>query len=102
MALRCDLKRGVSYQQHCAAQRGLLLCDAHVAVDAVAVNLGHRDLATLRAVWSDNLSEARYIGNYTDLRKTSDVDSYIGIFHTIDASVTILTPERLDAVTEPT
>ncbi|KAI8421410.1 hypothetical protein MSG28_009485 [Choristoneura fumiferana] len=74
VALRCDLKRGVSYQQQqqCASQRGLLLCDAHVAVDTVLVSLGHRDLATLRAVWTDNLSEARYIGNYTNLSTSID------------------------------
>ncbi|XP_063534918.1 intermembrane lipid transfer protein VPS13A-like [Cydia strobilella] len=61
VSLRCDLKRAVSYQQQSASHRDLLLCDAHVTMDTVVMNLGHKDLATLRAVWTDNLSEVRYI-----------------------------------------
>ncbi|CAH2046773.1 unnamed protein product, partial [Iphiclides podalirius] len=63
VAIRCDLKRAVSYQQVASAYRDLLLCEADIVVDTVMVNLGQNDLATVLAVWSGNLSEAHYIGN---------------------------------------
>ncbi|XP_049872672.1 intermembrane lipid transfer protein VPS13A-like isoform X2 [Pectinophora gossypiella] len=65
VSLRCDINRAVSYQQalSMSSHRELLLCSADVSMDAVVVNLGQKDLATVLAVWSDNLSEAHYIGN---------------------------------------
>ncbi|KAH9636273.1 hypothetical protein HF086_009469 [Spodoptera exigua] len=64
VSLRCDLKRAVSYQQlvRLAALRELLALEGGVALDAVTLNVGQKDLATMLAVWNDNLSEGNYIG----------------------------------------
>lgn len=64
VSVRCDLKRAVSYQQLVTinSYRDLLACDADVAVDTVLLNVGQKDLATMLAVWTDNLSEGHYIG----------------------------------------
>lgn len=64
ISVRCDLKRAVGYTQvaSSSAYRDLLLCEADVVMDVVTVNLGQKDLATVLAVWSDNISEGNYIG----------------------------------------
>ncbi|XP_072932453.1 intermembrane lipid transfer protein VPS13A-like [Epargyreus clarus] len=64
MSIRCDMKRAVCYQQVASttAYRDLLLCDADIVMDTVMINLGQKDLATVLAVYSDNLSEGNYIG----------------------------------------
>lgn len=61
--MNCDLKRVVSYAQvaSSSAYRDLLLCEADIVMDTVSLNLGQKDLATVLAVWSDNLSEGHYI-----------------------------------------
>ncbi|VVC88042.1 unnamed protein product, partial [Leptidea sinapis] len=63
VSVRCDLKRTVGYAQVAtlAACRDLLLCEADIVMDTVKVHLGQKDLATLFAVWTDNLSEGNYI-----------------------------------------
>ncbi|KAG6453907.1 hypothetical protein O3G_MSEX008410 [Manduca sexta] len=65
MCIRCDLKRAVCYQQMVtiAAYRDLLALSADVSVDTIFLNIGQKDLATVLAVWSDNLSEGHYIGS---------------------------------------
>lgn len=64
ISVRCDLKRAVGYTQVASSSvyRDLLLCEADVVMDVVTINLGQKDLATVLAVWSDNLSEGHYIG----------------------------------------
>lgn len=64
ISVRCDLKRAVGYTQvaSSSAYRDLLLCEADVVMDVVTINLGQKDLATVLAVWSDNISEGNYIG----------------------------------------
>ena len=64
VSVRCDMKRAVSYQQlvNINLYRELLACEADVAVDTVLLNVGQKDLATMLAVWTDNLSEGHYIG----------------------------------------
>ncbi|XP_041980096.1 vacuolar protein sorting-associated protein 13A-like isoform X3 [Aricia agestis] len=63
ISVKCDLKRTLSYSQVSTtpAYRDLLLCEADVVMDTVVLNLGQKDLATVLAVWSDNLSEGNYI-----------------------------------------
>nr|XP_026488707.1 vacuolar protein sorting-associated protein 13A-like isoform X1 [Vanessa tameamea] len=65
ISVRCDLKRAVGYTlvANSSAYRDLLLCEADVVMDVVTINLGQKDLATVLAVWSDNLSEGHYIGS---------------------------------------
>ncbi|XP_028168075.1 vacuolar protein sorting-associated protein 13C-like [Ostrinia furnacalis] len=58
---RCDMKRLVAGGAGAAREHPAL--EADVIVDSVLLNVGQRDLATLLAVWADNLSEAHYIGN---------------------------------------
>lgn len=60
------MKRAVSYQQLVSINlyRELLACEADVAVDTVLLNVGQKDLATILAVWTDNLSEGHYIGTF--------------------------------------
>lgn len=72
VSVRCDLKRAVSYQQlvRLASLRDLLALDGAVAVDAVTLNVGQKDLATMLAVWNDNLSEGNYIGTTLFLLST--------------------------------
>ncbi|KAJ2950876.1 hypothetical protein O0L34_g5236 [Tuta absoluta] len=64
VSLRVDLKRAVCYQQvsSMSSHRDVLLIEADAIMDKVVVNLGQKDLATVLAVWSDNLSEGHYIG----------------------------------------
>ncbi|XP_047508917.1 vacuolar protein sorting-associated protein 13A-like isoform X2 [Pieris napi] len=64
ISVRCDLKRTIGYVQvsNVAAYRDLLLCEADITMDTVNINIGQKDLATLFAVWTDNLSEGNYIG----------------------------------------
>ncbi|CAK1541918.1 unnamed protein product [Leptosia nina] len=64
ISVRCDLKRTIGYAQvsNVPAYRDLLLCEADIIMDTVNINVGQKDLATLFAVWSDNLSEGNYIG----------------------------------------
>lgn len=62
VSVRCDVKRAVGWRQAAGAPRELLRCAADVVMDSAAVNLGQNDLATVLAVWSNNLSEAHYIG----------------------------------------
>ncbi|XP_045499068.1 vacuolar protein sorting-associated protein 13A-like [Colias croceus] len=64
ISVRCDLKRTIGYAQVAtiAAYRDLLLCEADIVMDTVNINIGQKDLATLFAVWTDNLSEGNYIG----------------------------------------
>lgn len=61
ICIRCDVKRAVCYQQF-TAHRDLLACSADVSMDELLVNVGQKDLATVLAVWSDNFSEERFIG----------------------------------------
>ncbi|CAG9562322.1 unnamed protein product [Danaus chrysippus] len=61
ISVRCDLKHTVSYVHINSAHRDLLLCEADVVMDTVTINLGQKDLATVLAVWTDNLSEGHYI-----------------------------------------
>lgn len=58
------MKRAVCYQQlvTISAYRELLACEADFAMDTVLLNVGQKDLATMMAVWTDNLSEGHYIG----------------------------------------
>ncbi|CAH0720243.1 unnamed protein product, partial [Brenthis ino] len=65
ISVRCDLKRVISYAQVAttSAYRDLLLCEADVVMDVITINLGQKDLATVLAVWSDNIGEGHYIGN---------------------------------------
>ncbi|CAH0753058.1 unnamed protein product [Diatraea saccharalis] len=65
ISARCDLKRAVGYTQlaGCTSNRELLALEADVLLDSVLLNIGQKDLATILAVWSDNLSEANYIGS---------------------------------------
>lgn len=67
--MNCDLKRVVSYAQvaNSSAYRDLLLCEADIVMDTVSLNLGQKDLATVLAVWSDNLSEGHYISKLLDV-----------------------------------
>ncbi|CAB3254271.1 unnamed protein product [Arctia plantaginis] len=64
VSIHCDMKRVVGYQQlvTISAYRELLACEANVVVDTVLLNVGQKDLATMMAVWTDNLSEGHYIG----------------------------------------
>ncbi|KOB66510.1 putative vacuolar protein sorting-associated protein, partial [Operophtera brumata] len=61
--IRCDMKRCVGYQQACSSARDLLAVGADVTVDTVLLNLGQKDLATILAVWADNLSIEHFIGS---------------------------------------
>nr|XP_049703427.1 intermembrane lipid transfer protein VPS13A isoform X1 [Helicoverpa armigera] len=74
VSVRCDMKRAVSYQQLVSINlyRELLACEADVAIDTVLLNVGQKDLATMLAVWTDNLSEGHYIGSIVP---SSPVDS---------------------------
>ncbi|XP_062531261.1 intermembrane lipid transfer protein VPS13A isoform X2 [Bombyx mori] len=54
----CDIERCVA-----SAPRDQLALNAHVTTQALSLNLGQNDLATILAVWTDNLSEGRYIGS---------------------------------------
>lgn len=67
ICIRCDLKRAVCYQQLATinAYRDLLAFNASISMDTVLLNIGQKDLATILAVWSDNLSEGHYIGKLT-------------------------------------
>lgn len=81
LSLRLDIKRCVAttLQQGAAAGHGgaghggapstnreVLLYEVSGGMDLVRVNLGQRDLATLLAVWCDNLAEGRFIGEHVD------------------------------------
>ncbi|KAJ0183073.1 hypothetical protein K1T71_001049 [Dendrolimus kikuchii] len=65
ICIRCDLKRAVCYQQLATinAYRDLLAFNASITMDIISLNIGQKDLATVLAVWSDNLSEGHYIGS---------------------------------------
>lgn len=75
VSLRLDIKRMVAYHNtlnslpapaspymQAATQRDLLLYEIHGGLDAVRINLGQRDLATMLAVWSDNFAEGHHMG----------------------------------------
>ncbi|XP_026749061.2 intermembrane lipid transfer protein VPS13A-like isoform X2 [Galleria mellonella] len=53
VSVRCDVQR---------ALRRETALEADVLMDTVLVNLGQKDLATILAVWADNLSNEPYIG----------------------------------------
>ncbi|XP_075975072.1 intermembrane lipid transfer protein VPS13A-like isoform X2 [Anticarsia gemmatalis] len=74
VSIRCDMKRAVCYQQLArgGGARELLALDADVALEPVLLNVGQKDLATVLAVWTDNLSEGHYIGSIVP---SSPVDS---------------------------
>ncbi|XP_026736347.1 vacuolar protein sorting-associated protein 13A-like [Trichoplusia ni] len=59
VSVRCDMKRAL-----CRVGAGLLACEADVVLAPVLLNVGQKDLATLLAVWTDNLSEGLYIGSF--------------------------------------
>nr|CAD7267661.1 unnamed protein product [Timema shepardi] len=69
MSVRLDVKRTVAYHHTVSSQqppafyphRDLLLFEVDGGMENVRVNLGQRDLATLLAVWSDNLAEGMFI-----------------------------------------
>ncbi|XP_063238425.1 intermembrane lipid transfer protein VPS13A-like [Bacillus rossius redtenbacheri] len=64
LRVRLDVKRMVAYHHTVASlppHKDLLLFEVFGGVENVRVNLGQRDLATLLAVWSDNLAEGRCI-----------------------------------------
>nr|CAD7393578.1 unnamed protein product [Timema cristinae] len=71
MSVRLDVKRTVAYHHTMSSQqppafyphRDLLLFEVDGGMENVRVNLGQRDLATLLAVWSDNLAEGMFIGH---------------------------------------
>nr|CAD7428776.1 unnamed protein product [Timema monikensis] len=71
MSVRLDVKRTVAYHHTVSSQqppafyphRDLLLFEVDGGMENVRVNLGQRDLATLLAVWSDNLAEGMFIGH---------------------------------------
>ncbi|KAL0830292.1 hypothetical protein ABMA28_002492 [Loxostege sticticalis] len=64
VSARCDMKRAVCYQQVASSlHRELLAIEADILMDSVMLNVGQKDLATMLAVWTDNLSEAHYIGS---------------------------------------
>lgn len=69
--IRCDMKRCVGYQQACSSARDLLAVGADVTVDTVLLNLGQKDLATILAVWTDNLSIEHFIGKFSSSWSTS-------------------------------
>ncbi|XP_060801512.1 intermembrane lipid transfer protein Vps13 isoform X2 [Amyelois transitella] len=54
VSIRCDVQR--------ALRRDIAL-EADVIADTVIINLGQKDLATIFAVWTDNLSDSHYIGS---------------------------------------
>ncbi|XP_059052964.1 intermembrane lipid transfer protein VPS13A-like [Achroia grisella] len=54
VSVRCDIQR---------ALRRETALEADVVMDTVLVNLGQKDLATILAVWADNLSNEPCIGN---------------------------------------
>ncbi|KAM3960055.1 LOW QUALITY PROTEIN: intermembrane lipid transfer protein VPS13A [Aphomia sociella] len=54
VSVRCDVQR---------ALRRETALEADVLMDTVIVNLGQKDLATILAVWADNLSNEPYIGS---------------------------------------
>ena len=70
LSLRLDVKRCVASSLQggagpgpgTGASREVLLYEVSGGMDLVRVNLGQRDLATLLAVWCDNLAEGRFIG----------------------------------------
>ncbi|RVE50817.1 hypothetical protein evm_004566 [Chilo suppressalis] len=65
VSARCDMKRAVGYTQLASgsSNREILALEADVIIDSVLMNIGSKDLATMLAVWSDNLSEGHYIGS---------------------------------------
>lgn len=71
VAIRFDIKRAVGYHNIIALQqtsnsgtfhKDVLLYDISASMEIVNINLGQRDLSTLLAVWTDNLTEGRYVG----------------------------------------
>lgn len=66
LSLRLDVKRCVGFTSVAPAHpvHPVLLYDVSGGMDLVRVNLGQRDLATLLAVWVDNLAEGRFFGEY--------------------------------------
>ncbi|XP_068086254.1 intermembrane lipid transfer protein VPS13A [Anabrus simplex] len=81
VSIRLDIKRVVAYHHVVCSQppastgyghnRDLLLYDVDGGMDNIRINLGQRDLATLLAVWSDNLAE----GHFIDMQPTSHPNS---------------------------
>ncbi|KAK7790642.1 hypothetical protein R5R35_006536 [Gryllus longicercus] len=86
MSIRLDIKRVVAYhhivvnQPHSLSEnqshhhRDLLLYDIHGVVDNIRINLGQRDLSTLLAVWSENVTEDHFIDIHPNSRPSSPLE----------------------------
>lgn len=70
--MRFDIKRAVGYHNIIsqinsnigALHKDILLFEIDGIMDTIIINLGQRDLSTLLAVWSDNLTEGQYVGEF--------------------------------------